>query len=164
MQHEMRRKRQQLSEAETLEILQRHTAGVLSLIDAEGYPYGVPLSHAYADGKLYFHSALRGHKIEAIQSHARASFTVIDQDKVVPEEFTTYFRSVIAFGSVRILEDDAEKRHAINILAARFAPDNPEGNAAEIERLYKAFLMIEFRIEHLTGKEARELMEARKKA
>ncbi|MEM5775062.1 MAG: pyridoxamine 5'-phosphate oxidase family protein, partial [Anaerolineaceae bacterium] len=62
----MRRKNQQLSDAETIEILQSCTAGVLAVSGDNDYPYAVPLSYAYEDGKLYFHFATQGHKLDAI--------------------------------------------------------------------------------------------------
>ena len=55
---ELRRKKQALSHKENIEILQRNTAGVLSLIGDEGYPYGVPMSYAYRN-TIYFHCAKR---------------------------------------------------------------------------------------------------------
>ena len=105
----MRRKRQQLSEAESIEILRKSTSGTLALLGDNGYPYAVPISYVYADGKLYFHSALSGHKVDAIRNCDKASFCVIDKDDVQPEKYTTYFRSVIAFGRIHIIEDDQEK-------------------------------------------------------
>ena len=158
--HPMRRKKQLLSEAECQQILDDATSGVLSLLSDDGYPYGVPLSHVRKGDKLYFHCAKTGHKLEAIKNSDKASFTVITQDKVVEEEYTTYFRSVIDFGRIRILTDDSEHRAAIEALAEKFAPDYPEGRNAEINKLYTAFLMLEMRIEHMTGKQAKELVKA----
>ena len=72
--------------------MDRNTAGVLSLLDPNGYPYGVPLSYCRVEDRLLFHSALTGHKLDAIQHEERASFCVIDQDQVVPEQYTTYYQ------------------------------------------------------------------------
>ena len=58
---QMRRKRQQLSEEESIGILQKATAGTLVLLGDNGYPYAVPISYVYNNGNLYFHSALSGH-------------------------------------------------------------------------------------------------------
>ena len=88
----------------------------------------------------------------------KASFCVVDQDQIVPEEYTTYFRSVIAFGTVRILEDDNEKREAVRMLTVKYAPDDSEENREQaIEREWKPLCMLEMKIEHMTGKEAIEL-------
>lgn len=160
---EMRRKRQLLSAAENIGILQSATSGVLSLTGDGGYPYGVPISFVYDKGKLYFHSATSGHKIDAINTNDKASFTVIEQDRIVSEEFTTYFRSVIAFGRVRILDDEDEKMKAITMIADRYSPRaDPESRNKEIAKGFHHTHIIEFSIEHITGKEAIELVRERK--
>ena len=85
----MRRKRQQLSREEAEAILERGTSGVLAVAGDNGYPYAVPLSYVYQDGKLWFHCAKSGHKLDAVRREEKASFCVIDQDLVVPED--SYF-------------------------------------------------------------------------
>ena len=155
----MRRKRQQLSEKECRAVLERGTSGVLAVSGDDGYPYAVPLSYVYTEGKLFFHSAKSGHKIDAIRRNAKASFCVIDQDLVVPEEYTSYFRSIIAFGTIRILEDSQEKREAIEKLAVKYAPDDNDAHRqAAIDRDWVPLCMLEMTIEHMTGKEAKELI------
>ena len=79
----------------------------------------------------------------------------------MPEEYTTYFRSVIAFGKMRILTDEAEKRNAIEKLAERYTPYNEKGRLQEIEREYNRLCMLELEIEQMTGKEAIELVKAK---
>ena len=158
---EMRRSRQLLSREDCERILNEQTSGVLSVYGDDGYPYGVPLSYVYADGKLYFHSAKTGHKIDAVRKNNRVSFTIIAQDNIVPEEYTTYFRSVIVFGRVRILETDTEKRAAIEQLAEKYMPDLKEGRLQEIDREFSRLCMLELTIDHMTGKEAIELVRAR---
>ena len=154
---EMRRKNQLLTDEECIEILNSSTSGTLALLGDNDYPYSVPISYVYNDGKLYFHSALTGHKIDAINMHSKASFCVIAQDKVVPEKYTTYFRSVIAFGKIRVIDNDAEKLRAIEILAEKYSPQLAEGRKKEIEDNFSRMCMIELDIEHMTGKEAKEL-------
>lgn len=87
----MRRSRQQLSEQETIKILENATSGVLALFDADDYTYALPISYVYHGNEIYFHSASSGHKIEAIKHHQKVSFCVVAQDKIVPEKFTTFF-------------------------------------------------------------------------
>ena len=155
---EMRRKKQKLTTKECVEILRKRTSGVLAVFGEDGYPYAVPISYVYEDGKIYFHSAKAGHKIDAIQQNSKVSFCIIDQDQVVPEKYTSYFRSVIVFGKVRILEDDQEKYKSIEQLAVKYAPDDREEERKKaIEQEWNAFCMLELTIEHMTGKEAKEL-------
>ncbi len=160
---EMRRKKQLLSPEDTLEILEKGSAGVLAVSGDDGYPYAVPLSYVYHDQKIYFHSAKTGHKLDAIAGNEKVSFCVIDRDDVVPEEYTTHFRSAIAFGKARVLEED-EKRGALELLAAKYSPDHEEGRRKEIDQEIKQVRMIELSIDHLTGKEAIELVKMKKTA
>ena len=157
---EMRRKRQQLPNEECIEILENSTSGTLAVSGDDGYPYAVPLSYVYHNGKIYFHCAKTGHKLDAIQRNPKASFCVIAADEVIPERFTTHFKSVIAFGTARIMETN-EMRPAIELLADKYSP-NVEGRDEEIDGAYSALCMIEFTIEHMTGKEAIELTKMRK--
>ena len=154
----MRRKRQQLSEEKSIGILQKSTAGTLALLGDNGYPYAVPISYVYADGKLYFHSALSGHKIDAIRNCDKASFCVIDKDDVQPEKYTTYFCSVIAFGRIHIIEDHKEKLETARMLGDRYNPNQEEALQKELEKGLSRMVMIQFDIEHLTGKQAIELV------
>ena len=147
---ELRRKKQLLTAEAAAAVLTRGTSGVLALAGDGGYPYAVPISYVYDGNRLYFHCARSGHKLDAIQREERASFCVIDRDDVVPEEYTTYFRSVIAFGRIRILEDEGEKRAAI---------ERPERRERAIQRDWAPLCLLEMSIEHLTGKEAIELVE-----
>lgn len=155
----MRRKRQLLPQADTIAMLQSATSGVLAIHGDEGYPYAVPLSFAYEDGRLFFHSAKVGHKVDALAHHEKVSFCVIDADDVKQNTFTTHFRSAIVFGRARVLTDDGEKKHALECLARKYSPDYLEGAAAEIERAWERVCAIELVIEHMTGKAAREIVE-----
>ena len=77
----------------------------------------------------------------------------------MPEEYTSYFRSIIAFGTIRILEDSQEKREAIEKLAVKYAPDDNDAHRqAAIDRDWVPLCMLEMTIEHMTGKEAKELI------
>ena len=153
---EMRRKKQLLPEDACVAILQNGISGVLAVLGDDGYPYAVPLSYVYHSGKLYFHCAKAGHKLDAIQQNPKASFCVVAQDEIVPEKFTTYFQRVIAFGKVRILENTEEKQAAISLLAEKYAP-GVAGKQEEILKGWNALCMLEMQIEHLTGKQAIEL-------
>ena len=155
---QMRRKRQQLTQEESIAILQKATAGTLALLGDDGYPYAVPISYVYNEGKIYFHSALNGHKVDAIRKYDKASFCVIEQDDVQPEKYTTFFRSVIAFGRIHIIEDEKEKLQIVRMLGNRYNPNQDDALQKEIESGLSRLLAIRFDVEHLTGKEAIELV------
>ncbi len=154
----MRRHGQLLSETETIEILTRGTFGVLAVSGDDSYPYTVPLSYVYRDGRIYFHCAKEGHKLDGIRRNEKVTFCVIDRDDVIQETFTTHFQSATVFGKARILENDAEKRVAIEALIERYSPNFiPEGQK-EIEKSWNSTCMVEIKIEHMTGKAAKEII------
>ena len=154
---EMRRKRQALDVEVCEQLLSEATSGVLSVLGDDGYPYGVPLSHAFIDGRLVFHGAASGHKLDAMRAYPKASYTVILQDQVVPAKFTTHYRSVIAFGRLRVLEGD-EKLTMLRRLGDRFWPGHEDEREDEIAPRLNHMVVFVMDIEHLTGKQAKELV------
>ena len=155
---EMRRAKCALKIETAEKILREGIFGVLALSGDDGYNYAVPINYAFDDNKIYFHSALSGHKIDAVQNNDKVSFCVVGRHEVVAEEFTSYFTSVIAFGRIRITENAAEKTRALELLADKYSP-NVEKNLRdkEISRINAVKILI-LEIEHLSGKAARELI------
>lgn len=161
---DMRRFRQLLSEEETEEILRRNTVGVLSVLGDDDYPYGVPIAYLYHDGKLYFHTASQGHKMDSIRKHNKVSFAVVDADDINEERFTTYFRSAIAFGRMRELTSPEETEEALFLLSTKYSPSIPEDVVrAHAKKASGRPLVIVMDIDHMTGKEAIELVMERNK-
>ncbi len=156
---EMRRKKQQLSNEETEEILRRGSHGVLALLGNEGWPYALPISYVYDEGRMYFHCAAAGHKLEAIAREPRASLCVVDMDEVIPELFTTAYRSAIAFGRLRVLEDREEIVRALEALCGKYSPGLD--TAEEIKKHLNNVCVLEMNVEHVSGKEGLELVRRR---
>ena len=158
---EMRRGKQLLSMEDIAAVMNRCTNGVLACLGDEDYPYAVPLSYVYFKDKIYFHSAKAGHKIDAVMKNPKVSFSVIDEDTIVSEKYTTYFRSVIAFGKARIVEGD-ERLEAFEALVEKYSADQPEeAKHQEIAGCTRAYI-IAIDVEHITGKEALEYAKAKK--
>lgn len=158
---EMRRKRQLLPNEMSEDILRTGRTGVLGVSGDEGYPYTVPVNYVYEDGAIYFHCAKSGHKLDSIRKSDKVSFCVIDKEQIVPEEFTAYFRSVIAFGRASEVTDEEEKRKAMRMLNGKYSPGLDEAGENEIQKEWNILCVIRIRIEHLTGKEAIELVKMR---
>jgi nitroimidazol reductase NimA-like FMN-containing flavoprotein (pyridoxamine 5'-phosphate oxidase superfamily) len=159
----MQRQRQRLSETKIKEILVSASSGVLACQGDDGYPYAVPLSFVYvenaADRIIYFHCAKSGHKLDALRHDQRVSFAIVDRDDIVSEEFTSYFRSVIAFGHAREV-NGTERSAALLALCEKYCGDQPRDVIkAEVAECRHA-LVIAIDIKHLSGKEARELAKA----
>ena len=115
------------------------------------------MSVVYEDGKIYFHGAKEGHKIDAIKNNPKVSMSIIDQEDVIEEELTTYFRSVILFGKARILQEDDEIYHAIEALGLKYNEDEVTVEK-EIRKEWKILCCVEITIEHISGKQAIELV------
>ena len=153
----MRRIKQQLSDEEALEILVKAKRGVLSVIGDDGWPYGIWLNPHYRreDGRIYFHGAKEGHKIDALRRDARVSFTVID-DGVQDEGGWAYtFRSVVVFGRIEFVEDQAFALERCRELARRFNPSE-EDIEKEIRMAGARVQMLCLIPEHITGKRVHE--------
>ena len=159
MQHKMRRFRQQLPMEETKEILRNGRECVIAISGDDDYPYAVPINYVYDGEHIYLHSAKEGHKIDALRHNPKMSLCVIAQGDIVPEEFTTYFRSAIVFGRARLIEDDEEKVEALWKLSRKYCIglDATE----EIAKFLKTVAIIEITIDNLTGKESIELTRLR---
>lgn len=163
MERKMRRFKQLLDEQVSKEILNNASNGVLSLFDPGGEPYGVPVSYVYDGAKcIYFHSAVKGHKIECIEANGHCSFCVVGQDVIVPEEFTTYFRSVIVKGTIRVVIDRDEKMKGLLLLCEKYSPSiDPD---SEISKCFDHVSVLCLDIDSMTGKEAIELVRKRKES
>ena len=122
---EMRRKKQQLEESECVEILKNEKRGVLSVIGDDGYPYGIPMDHYYNEenGKIYFHCALEGHKMDAVKACDKVSYCVFDEGYRNEGEWALNIKSVIVFGRVRVLDDHEQGLRMAELLAEKFTDD-----------------------------------------
>ena len=147
----MRRLGQMLSKEECEEILTREPRGVLALLGDYDYPYALPMSHVYADGKIYFHGAMQGHKNDAVKKHDKVSYCVFDEGVKNDDGWSYTFRSVIVFGRIRTLTDDDEKVEKLTHLGDKFFPTHDE-TVSEIERLLHRTEVFEITIEHMSGK------------
>ncbi len=153
----MRRFKQQLPEAEALEVLANAKRGVLSMTGDDGWPYGVWLNPHYreADGRIYFHGAKEGHKIDALRNDCRVSFTVID-DGVRDEGGWAYtFRSVVVFGRIEFVTDHHFALELCRELARRFNPSE-EDIEREIQSAGARVQVLCLVPEHITGKRVHE--------
>jgi uncharacterized protein len=159
---QMLRIKQLLNEDDLNVVMRRCSAGTLACIGDDGYPYSVPLSYVYHNGKIYFHSAKIGHKMDAIKANPKVSFSVIDEDTIVSAEYTTYFRSAVAFGKARIVEDD-ERISGFKALVEKYSGDQPEDDKAREIMGCNGALIIAIDVEHITGKEAIEHVQAKRK-
>ena len=151
----MRRIKQQLAEDEMLEVLKNARRGVLSVIGDDGWPYGIYINPHYENGKIYFHGGKAGHKIDALRKDPRASFTVIDEGVKDDGGWAYTFKSVVVFGRVEFIDDQAEAIEICRRLSRRFTQNEKyiEDEIKNFGALVNIFALIP---ERITGKRVHE--------
>lgn len=155
----MRRFRQLLSAKEAERILLTGKYCVMAVSGDNDYPYAVPINYVYNGTSIYIHLAAQGHKIDALERNPKCSLCIVDKDDVIPEEFTSYFRSVIVFGKAHFVESTEDKVTALRLLGDKYSPGiDPD---AEISRFIKTVCIVRIDIDRVTGKEAIELTRER---
>ena len=149
----MRRFKQQISEAECIRVLQEEKRGVLSMLGDDGYPYGIPLNHWYnpEDGKIYFHGAKTGHKIDALAKCDKVSYCVWDAGYRKEGEWALNVTSVIVFGHIRLVTD-VEKVKLIGTNLCRKFTDDEDYIRHEIQSAISRVQCLELTIDHMSGK------------
>lgn len=154
---EMLRIKQQMSDEECIEILKSEPRGVLSVLGDDDYPYGIPHNHFYCeeDGKLYFHSGMKGHKIDALKKHSKASYCVIDGGVRNEGEWFLRFKSVIVFGRIEFIEDRDRIYKISRRLSRKFTQDEAYIED-EILRAGPRTSLFALVPEHMSGKRVKE--------
>lgn len=159
MERKMRRFKQELPDAESRRILTEGKYAVWAVDGDDDYPYAVPVNYVYDGEAIYVHCARQGHKIDSIARNHKCSMCVVEKDDVIPEEFTSYFRSVIVFGRAEIVDDEMLRLEALRRLCGKYSPGIDPTD--EIARFLKTVCIVRVDIDRITGKEAIELARQR---
>ena len=153
----MRRFRQQVSTEECIRVLTEEKRGVLSMLGDNGYPYGIPMNHWYdpEGGKLYFHGAKTGHKIDSIKKHDKVSYCVFDAGFRKEGEWALNVTSVVVFGRISPVTDENKIRQIGEHLLRKFT-DDAEYIQKEVRDALPRAQCLELTIDHMTGKLVKE--------
>ncbi len=149
----MRRKDKALTEAQIIDILTAGEEGVLATIGEDGYPYAVPLNYVFHNGSIYFHCAMSGHKIENMEYNPNVSFCVVSDTKILAEEFSTRFKSVVVFGRAEESRGE-EKILGLTELIKRLAKDHVPAGEKYIKQAQDKTRVFKINVEHMSGKTA----------
>lgn len=161
MAYEMRRRNQQIPEQEAWAMLRANKTCVLSLIDANGNPYGVPMSYTVVGKDVIFHGALSGRRMDAIESGSQGSICVVTMDEIDPENFLTNYMSVIAEGKLSVLEENEERRAALMALARSVNPDE-DACEKEVSSFFGECAVMVLHVDSISAKESRLLAKIRR--
>lgn len=122
----VRRQDRLLEEERARELLATAEWGVLSMIDQDDKPYGLPLNFVWEGECIYFHCAPQGKKLDALEHCGQVSFCVVGDVKLQPSMFTTQYESVILKGKAAIVASDEERMHALELLLGKLSPHDIE--------------------------------------
>ena len=140
----MRRKDREMNREFGLEVIDKSRYGVVSMIDKDNEPYGIPLSIVRYENILYFHSAMDGRKVKIFEKNPNVSISFVGETKIpenytkgeldeiakdesksvllISRVFTTEYESVVMKGKVRLIEDKEEKIKAMRLICEKYTP------------------------------------------
>jgi hypothetical protein len=153
----MRRGEKEIKERAVLEeILRENQVGRLGTA-VDGRPYVVPMNFVYTNGRIILHTHRDGKKVKDIQRNPRVCFEV-DSGEIIagddPCGYSWSYRSVIADGTAALIEDPGEKLKALRLLSDKYAFG--KGSRLDMEKVtgFKDLLVIEIRVDEMTGKKS----------
>ena len=153
----MRRIKQQITEEECLDVLAKEKRGILAVNGEGGYPYAVPVNF-FCDtktGKIYFHGAKSGHKLDAVKADDKVCFTTWDDGYLVEGDWAYHVSSCVVFGRASLVTDTDIALEKIRKFAMKYYPTVEEIDA-EIRKSFAAAQMVMIDIEHISGKKVHE--------
>jgi len=138
-----------------LDILRRGRYMTIALCFGDE-PYTVTLSYGFHEesSTLYFHSALKGMKLDIIRENPKACGTVIEDLGYIHGECSHSYRSVVVYGRMVEVLDPAEKKLGIMTMIEHLERDP---HAVKEKLLgkdidYSGFSVLKLLIDHKTGK------------
>ena len=156
----MRRQDRQIGDEERIwEILRSAVVCRVAFCD-EGWPYIVPMNFGCLDGKLYFHCAPKGTKLDLLKANPNVCFEVDVNVEIVPGaeacNWSVRYQSVVGLGRMSIVEELEEKRAGLKALLAQSSglAQSPSADIEIPEHISEAIVILRVDIESLTGKES----------
>ncbi len=150
----MRRKDKEINNRADMEaIIKKAAVCRLGMVD-NNLPYIVPLNYGFQDNTLYFHSALKGRKIDLLEQQQTLCFEIdlaggpIAADRACDWGMT--FQSVIGYGKPHFIDDPDEKKEALAIIMAQYSDQKFDFPADSL----KATRVFKVVIDQMSGKQS----------
>ncbi len=148
----MRRKDRERDREFAFMVVDKCEYAVLSVIDTEGKPYGVPISIARQGEVIYFHCAKEGKKADAVRKHREVCISCVGDTKREEDKFTTKYESAILFGTAEEVTQEEEKIMALRLLCERHTPTNMGNFDKAVEQSLARTAVWKIQINGITGK------------
>lgn len=150
----MRRPEKAMPDGEAHILLAEGEFGVISSVDRHGQPYGVPVNYCLVDDGIYFHCALAGRKIDNFADNPKVSFCVVENNRLIPQKFTTEYDSVMVFGLISEVFSH-EKQTALKALIKKYSGDFWQQGFKYIEAKSHKTRVFKISINQITGKSSK---------
>lgn len=121
----------------------------------DGEPYVVPISFVYHEGRIFFHGSTTGKKMDFMLLNPRVCF-VVDESELVPGpdpcKLHFNFRSTLAYGTARVVDDIDEQVEALRLLAEKYSPGS--GHLMNRQRIesYDDLAIVEVSVDEMTSR------------
>ena len=148
----IRRKERTLDDERSLYLLKTGEYGFLAISGVNGYGYGIPMNFVLEDKSIYFHCAVEGFKLESIRQNNRVSFCVVGRTQLLPQQFSTVYESVLAYGRIMCDLPDKERYKALNLLVSKYSPGCENISRPYISKSFHRTVILRLDIEHISGK------------
>lgn len=148
----MRKSERQLGNDEIKDILNSGEYGILATTGENNYSYAIPLNYVYWNNSIYFHCAFEGNKIDNINLNNKVCFCVVGKAEIIPNKFTTKYKSAVAFGKASSISDDNEKKKVLYGFIQKYSPDFKMEGSIYIDKAVSKTNIIKISIEHVTAK------------
>ncbi len=130
---QLRRVDKRMSEEDMNEFLARAFCGRTATLGADGYPYVVPNLFVWREGHVWLHTApYEGHFLRNVRHCERVSFEVDEPGQIFPYghvecDTSVSYRSVVLFGRIGIIEEEAQKTRFYEAFLQKYAPPDSWG-------------------------------------
>lgn len=153
----LRRTKNAIDEAAAKALLRESKRGVFAVNGDDGYPYAIPINYFYDEeaGKIFFHGAKAGHKVDALKKNDKVCFTVYGNEIKKEDDWAPFLSSVVVFGRCKLISDDVATENRVRELAMKYYPTKEEVEE-EIAKDIRAVQLYEITIEHMCGKQIHE--------
>lgn len=149
----LRRQDRRMERAEAVSLLERGEYGVLSVTNAQGAPYGVPMCYAWDGGTaIYLHCAPEGEKLACLAANAMASLCVVGRARVLEQKFSMEFESLVIRCRAAVVTGEEEKKRALLLLVAKYSPNYADEGRQYVDRTHAKTTVIRLDVLSMSGK------------
>ncbi|MCS2655519.1 pyridoxamine 5'-phosphate oxidase family protein [Bacteroides fragilis] len=147
----IRRKDRLLPENEAMMLLENGEYGVLSMVLPDEDAYGIPINYVWDKQRsIYFHCAPEGRKLRILNGCNRVSFCVVGHTRIISNQFSTEYESIVISGTMICQLEEAEKRMALELLLDKYSPEDKKIGLKYMEKSFHRTHVLKLIIESVS--------------